>query len=81
MISGNRAHPVPAHAHPAIHTLRAAREATGLSRQQWCAKAGVSVTTLRYWENGWSSPRLADLETALRAAGHRLVAVPIEEAP
>jgi putative transcriptional regulator len=33
------------------------RAKTGLSQQRFCTSLGVSITTLRHWEKGFSTPR------------------------
>ena len=44
------------------HTLeaidvRAIREKTGMSQQRFCATFGISLGTLRHWEQGLRTPR------------------------
>ncbi|MCG8104423.1 MAG: helix-turn-helix domain-containing protein [Candidatus Thiodiazotropha endolucinida] len=44
------------HAHEALN-VRAIREKTGMSQQRFCATFGISLGTLRHWEQGLRSPR------------------------
>jgi putative transcriptional regulator len=37
--------------------VRAIREQTGMSQQRFCAAFGISLGTLRHWEQGLRSPR------------------------
>ncbi|CAG0980872.1 Antitoxin HigA-2 [Anaerolineae bacterium] len=37
--------------------VKAIREQTGMTEQHFCATFGISLTTLRHWENGSSKPR------------------------
>jgi len=37
--------------------VKAIRETTGMSQQKFCATFGISVGTLRNWEQGLRSPR------------------------
>jgi len=37
--------------------IKAIRETTGMSQQKFCATFGISVGTLRNWEQGLRSPR------------------------
>ena len=37
--------------------VRAIREKTGMSQQKFCATFGISLGTLRHWEQGLRSPR------------------------
>jgi putative transcriptional regulator len=37
--------------------VRAIRDKTGMSQQQFCAAFGISLGTLRNWEQGLRSPR------------------------
>lgn len=37
--------------------VRAIREKTGMSQQRFCATFGISIGTLRHWEQGLRSPR------------------------
>ncbi|MEW7987523.1 MAG: helix-turn-helix domain-containing protein, partial [Candidatus Thiodiazotropha sp.] len=37
--------------------VRAIREKTGMSQQRFCATFGISLGTLRHWEQGLRSPR------------------------
>lgn len=37
--------------------VRAIRERTGMSQQKFCAAFGISLGTLRHWEQGLRSPR------------------------
>jgi putative transcriptional regulator len=37
--------------------VRSIREKTGMSQQRFCATFGISIGTLRHWEQGLRSPR------------------------
>ena len=37
--------------------VKAIREKTGMSQQRFCATFGISLGTLRHWEQGLRSPR------------------------
>lgn len=37
--------------------VKAIREKTGMSQQRFCAAFGISLGTLRHWEQGLRSPR------------------------
>jgi len=37
--------------------VKAIRKKTGMSQQQFCATFGISLGTLRHWEQGLRSPR------------------------
>ncbi|HFC53120.1 MAG TPA: helix-turn-helix domain-containing protein [Gammaproteobacteria bacterium] len=37
--------------------VRAIRERAGMSQQKFCATFGISIGTLRHWEQGLRSPR------------------------
>jgi len=37
--------------------VRAIREKTGMSQQKFCATFGISLGTLRHWEQGLRAPR------------------------
>lgn len=37
--------------------VKAIREKTGLTQQGFCATLGISINTLRHWEQGLSNPR------------------------
>ncbi len=45
-----------------VHTpeslnVKAIREKTGMSQQRFCATFGISIGTLRHWEQGLRTPR------------------------
>ena len=42
---------------PESINVRAIREKTGMSQQKFCATFGISLGTLRHWEQGLRSPR------------------------
>jgi putative transcriptional regulator len=42
---------------PETINVKAIREKTGLSQQRFCATFGISLGTLRHWEQGLRSPR------------------------
>ncbi|WP_456414553.1 helix-turn-helix domain-containing protein [Thiolapillus sp.] len=37
--------------------VKAIREKTGMSQQKFCATFGISIGTLRHWEQGLRTPR------------------------
>ena len=37
--------------------VKSIRESTGMSQQRFCATFGISIGTLRHWEQGLRSPR------------------------
>ncbi len=37
--------------------VRAIREKTGMSQERFCATFGISIGTLRHWEQGLRTPR------------------------
>ena len=40
-----------------ILNVKAIREKTGMSQQRFCATFGISLGTLRHWEQGLRTPR------------------------
>ena len=42
---------------PEIINVKAIRETTGMSQQKFCATFGISIGTLRNWEQGIRSPK------------------------
>lgn len=42
---------------PETIDVKAIREKTGMSQQRFCATFGISLGTLRHWEQGLRSPR------------------------
>ena len=42
---------------PETINVKAIREKTGMSQQQFCATFGISLGTLRHWEQGLRAPR------------------------
>ena len=42
---------------PETIDVKAIRETTGMSQQRFCATFGISLGTLRHWEQGLHSPR------------------------
>ncbi len=42
---------------PEIINVKAIREKTGMSQQHFCATFGISIGTLRHWEQGLRAPR------------------------
>ena len=42
---------------PEIIDVQAIRAKTGMSQQRFCATFGISLGTLRHWEQGLRSPR------------------------
>lgn len=54
--------------------VKAIREKTGMSQQRFCATFGISIGTLRHWEQGLRSPRGA-ARVLLRVVDHNPKAV------
>jgi len=42
---------------PETLNVRAIREKTGMSQERFCATFGISLGTLRHWEQGLRTPR------------------------
>jgi len=42
---------------PEALNVKAIREKTGMSQQSFCATFGISIGTLRHWEQGLRTPR------------------------
>ncbi len=42
---------------PATINVQAIRKKTGMSQQRFCATFGISLGTLRHWEQGLRTPR------------------------
>ena len=42
---------------PEALNVRAIREKTGMSQERFCATFGISLGTLRHWEQGLRTPR------------------------
>ena len=42
---------------PETLNVKAIREKTGMSQQRFCATFGISLGTLRHWEQGLRAPR------------------------
>lgn len=42
---------------PRAVNVKAIREKTGMSQQKFCATFGISLGTLRHWEQGLRTPR------------------------
>lgn len=42
---------------PGVIDVKAIRKETGMSQQKFCATFGISLGTLRHWEQGLRSPR------------------------
>lgn len=54
--------------------VKSIREKTGLSQQSFCATFGISIGTLRHWEQGFRSPRGA-ARVLLKVINHNPKAV------
>jgi putative transcriptional regulator len=54
--------------------VKSIREKTGMSQQRFCATFGISVGTLRHWEQGLRAPRGA-ARVLLRVVDHNPKAV------
>lgn len=42
---------------PEVVDVKAIREKTGMSQQEFCVTFGISIGTLRHWEQGLRTPR------------------------
>jgi len=42
---------------PEVINVKAVREKTGMSQQKFCSTFGISIGTLRHWEQGLRTPR------------------------
>lgn len=58
--------------HPLINYLFKCRIEQGLSKTYCAELLGVSINTLKAWENGVSSPKLNDLDRWCRLFGLKL---------
>jgi len=54
---------------PETIDVKAIREKTGMSQQRFCATFGISLGTLRHWEQGLRSPR-GPARVLLRVVDH-----------
>ncbi len=54
--------------------VQSIREKTGMSQQKFCATFGISIGTLRHWEQGLRSPRGA-ARVLLKVVAHNPKAV------
>ncbi|MCH8895790.1 MAG: helix-turn-helix domain-containing protein [Proteobacteria bacterium] len=54
--------------------VKSIREKTGMSQQRFCAAFGISIGTLRHWEQGLRSPRGA-ARVLLKVVDHNPKAV------
>ncbi|VAW69436.1 Antitoxin to RelE-like translational repressor toxin [hydrothermal vent metagenome] len=59
---------------PEAINVKAIREKTGMSQQHFCATFGISLGTLRHWEQGLRSPR-GPAKVLLRVVEHNPKAV------
>lgn len=59
---------------PEAINVKAIREKTGMSQQHFCATFGISLGTLRHWEQGLRSPR-GPAKVLLRIVQHNPKAV------
>lgn len=57
---------------PLLRELFQLIEAEGFSREELCARAGVTKTITSKWRNGHHSPRLDMITAYAQAAGYRL---------
>ena len=65
---------------PIVVTLRAERERRGLTQQQLGERLGrKTYQSVWQWENGVTSPGLANLREWARALGYDLVLIPVGE--
>jgi len=54
--------------------VKAVREKTGMSQQKFCATFGISIGTLRHWEQGLRSPR-GSARVLLKVVEHNPTAI------
>ena len=54
--------------------VKAIREKTGMSQQKFCATFGISIGTLRHWEQGLRSPR-GPARVLLKVVEHNPMAI------
>ena len=59
---------------PEIINVKAVREKTGMSQQKFCATFGISIGTLRHWEQGLRSPR-GSARVLLKVVDHNPTAI------
>ena len=59
---------------PEAINVKAIREKTGMSQQKFCATFGISIGTLRHWEQGLRSPR-GPARVLLKVVQHNPVAI------
>ena len=59
---------------PEAINVKAIRENTGMSQQKFCAAFGISIGTLRHWEQGLRSPR-GPARVLLKVIKHNPVAI------
>jgi len=59
---------------PEAINVKAIRENTGMSQQNFCAAFGISIGTLRHWEQGLRSPR-GPARVLLKVIKHNPVAI------
>jgi len=59
---------------PEIIDVKAVREKTGMSQQKFCATFGISIETLRHWEQGLRSPR-GSARVLLKVVDHNPTAI------
>jgi len=59
---------------PEAINVKPIRENTGMSQQNFCAAFGISIGTLRHWEQGLRSPKGAS-RVLLKVIKHNPVAI------
>jgi len=59
---------------PKVIDVKAIRKKTGMSQQHFCATFGISMGTLRHWEQGLRTPR-GPAKVLLRIVEHNPKAV------
>ena len=65
--------------HPVVETARQEREIRGLTLVEVARRAGISRSTIGYWENGDHDPYLSVLSGYLASLGLQLAVVPASE--
>ncbi|MGH8474187.1 MAG: helix-turn-helix domain-containing protein [Methylococcales bacterium] len=59
---------------PEVINVKAIREGTGMSQQKFCTTFGISIGTLRHWEQGLRTPR-GPARVLLKIAEHNPKAI------
>lgn len=60
-------------------SIVAVREATGVTQEQLAGYAGVSLSTVKRWEEGTSEPSAANLIAMMNGCGYQVVVLTARE--